>query len=641
MKKPILNKLIKATFVIMILASNLYARASECDVYLQQKDFDAGTYIIKKSGIYCLKENISFNPNSVTYLNHKLADSPITAYEASMPLRSQLGCGPGQYNPAAFGLGFFAAIAVVAPNVIIDLKGKTLEQSEEHALMQRFFSVIETSDRPFISGQGPADFGTIVGAAENLVIKNGKIGRSSHHGIHGNRAKKITIENIQFKDFEVAAVALNGVDGLILKNLKATSRQDVPVLGQFSSAQFIKAYVNYLVRIQSTTTINGLSALQIQAALKVAINNVYDDLIIQKKKSIQKNQHPKEWALFHNEYGVNDGNSYGFLINGVGVAVNGFPFTTSTKSPSKNVVINNVKVEKLKANIKEIVTVAAHGNAAVAVNDPVGSTFQLLALAPDGRPIAMTSASGEGIYIGNVVTNAQALVAKAVLNGDFPPFVDTSRNSISQELITWVESGTPLTNYLELNPGPHGTGFICNGDQMFHVNKGVIGFKLDGAIGVDVRNSQAKNISNIGKAGSSICGSYERSHPAATLKGYGGAITRGVSIAGSQDVSLTDIEINKVSSKNGSAIGVDIQTDSKNVEIKDVKIQRLSAGSTYQGPPTAHPEAIAIRTADTASDVVIEHVVQKKLKAYDDVEIIIQDLNQSATIGYPFDFCSN
>lgn len=595
MQKPVCKKIIAVIFVAIVFASNSHGHDKKCDVYLQQKDFEAGTYIIKDSGIYCLKENISFNPNSVAYLRHKLNDSSITAYEASMPLPSQLGYGPGQYDPAAFSLGFFAAIAVAAPDVIIDLKGKTLEQSKEHALLQRFFSVIETSDRPFIQGQGPADFGTIVGAAENLIIKNGKIGRSAHHGVHGNRAKRVTIENIKFKDFEVAAVALNGVDGLTLKNLKAASREDVPVLGQFSSAQFIKAYIDYLVLAHSTTTINGLSALQVQAELKTAINNVYEDLIIQQKKSIQKNQHPNEWALFHNKFGVVDGNSYGFLINGVGVAVNGFPFTTSTDSPSKNVIIDNVKIESLKANIREVITVVAHGNAAAPINDPIGSVFQLLALDPDGHPLAMTVASSEGVYVGNAVTNAQALVAKAALNGEFPHFLDTSRNSINQELITWVESGATLASYLELNPGPHGTGFICNGDQMFHVNKGVIGFKLDGAIRVVVKNSKVKNISNIGKAGSTICGNYERSHPAATLQGYGGAITRGVSIAGSQDVSLKNIQIKKVVSVNGSAIGVDVQTDSSNIEIKNVKIHALSASSTYQGPPTAQPEAVKIR----------------------------------------------
>ena len=33
-------------------------------IYLYQKDFDCGTFIINESGKYCLAENISFNPNS-------------------------------------------------------------------------------------------------------------------------------------------------------------------------------------------------------------------------------------------------------------------------------------------------------------------------------------------------------------------------------------------------------------------------------------------------------------------------------------------------------------------------------------------------------------------------------------------------
>ena len=59
----------------------------------------------------------------------------------------------------AYGIGFFATISVIASDVVINLNGHTLEQSEEHALLQRFHSLIELGSQPFIHGQGPHDFG--------------------------------------------------------------------------------------------------------------------------------------------------------------------------------------------------------------------------------------------------------------------------------------------------------------------------------------------------------------------------------------------------------------------------------------------------------------------------------------------------
>ena len=67
------------------------------------------------------------------------------------------------------------------------LNGHTIEQSAEHALMQRFFSVIELANSPFIPGVGPAQFvsggGLAYMSATNVnIFGPGVIGRSSHHG---------------------------------------------------------------------------------------------------------------------------------------------------------------------------------------------------------------------------------------------------------------------------------------------------------------------------------------------------------------------------------------------------------------------------------------------------------------------------
>ena len=56
------------------------------------------------------------------------------------------------YDPAAFGVGFFAAIAVAGQNITLDLNGCNLEQTPEFALLQRFYANVEIGRQPFITG---------------------------------------------------------------------------------------------------------------------------------------------------------------------------------------------------------------------------------------------------------------------------------------------------------------------------------------------------------------------------------------------------------------------------------------------------------------------------------------------------------
>ena len=60
-------------------------------------------------------------------------------------------------------------------------------------------------------------------------------------GIHGNENSDVRISGVTFRDFEVAAVSLNNVDNLVIEDcIVDRNRQDVPVLGMFSAARFIR-----------------------------------------------------------------------------------------------------------------------------------------------------------------------------------------------------------------------------------------------------------------------------------------------------------------------------------------------------------------------------------------------------------------
>ena len=640
---------------------------------LNAEDFRYGTYIIDTPGTYRLAEDISFNPNSPAALTAAIADGTIPAelagamglpaapaavdaYHASFPLFTQFAAGdtgsftPGgpldaRYDPAAFGLGFFAAIVVTADDVVVDLNGHTIEQSAEHALLQRFFAVIELSDQPFVPSQGPAGFGDAIESARRVVVENGTIGRSAHHGIHGNGNEDVRISNVDFDGYEVAAVALNGVRGLVVENVTATNRKDVPVLGTFSSAQFIKPYIEELDRRGSTTTLSVdgavLGVAEIKAALRDAINNTHADIIaepnvVDGRAQIDAAAHPLEYALFHNPFGLIDGNSYSFLVNSFGVAVDGFPHHPAGPGarPSEDVRFHNVHVFDQHAFINEVVAIDV-GEGAAAI-DPVGAVFQIRNLHPDtGEPITISEADdSEARYLGNPVANAQAFVAKAARNGDFAGSpLDLSRLNIPGDVLRWVEGEEGALTLADA-----GVTYVCNGDSMFHVNKGVIAFKMDAARNVHLRNTSASGLRNLGAAGSTLCGDYGEgfSHPKATLPGYGGAAVRGYTFAGSVNVFAVDAAARDLSAAAGSAIGFDILTDSSHVTLTNVSAYELEAGlvASASGGPTGERLAIGFHAAVSTTNVAVARSCASHLSG-DSAAIVADD---AGGLGFTFDW---
>ena len=609
------------------------------ETLLRQSDFRHGTVVIDRPGTYRLAEDISFNPNSPETLTAAVASGAIPpalalalelplpparvdAYRSGRPLPTQFRVGGGEvftpggpldarYDPAAFGLGFFAAIVVAAEDVVLDLGGHTIAQSAEHALLQRFFSVVSLADRPFVPGQGPSDFGAALRAARNVVVRNGTIGRSAHHGIHGNANENVTIRAVDFVDYEVAAVALNGVRGLTVEDVTGVNRKDVPVLGTWSAARFIAPYLDELVRTGANTTLTvqgrTRSAAEVRAALRASVNRVHADVVGGRSRpgeraAIDRERHPDEHALFHNPHGVVDGNSYSFLVNPLGVAVNGFP-SRPERDGAEEIVFRNVRVRNQVAFVNEVVALDAGGDAAA--TDPVGAVWQVYNVDPaTGAPLTATSADdATARYRGNVVADAQVLVAKAVHEGAFAGSrLDVSRSTITPEMVAWAEGRAGYVTRDRVVGGPD--GLLCNGDSMFHVNKGAIAFKLDGARDVRLVDTSVSGLVNRGTAGSWRCGDYAgaRSHPAATLPGYGGARVRAYSFAGTQTVGVVRARAERLRAVAGDAVGFDLLTDSRDVVIRASRVEGVSAGAPEDAGPGGTPAAIGVRAGPGVTD---------------------------------------
>jgi hypothetical protein len=153
-------------------------------VEVDENDFANGTLRITRPCLIRFKENVKFNPNRPkTWLDK---DGIVTTdFEKAVALdpARHLDWFPTSDVPSnvalyltgdvvdAYRLGFFAALTIEAEGVIIDLNGYALSQHEEHALVQRFFSLIELADQPFVPKKGPVHFGADFKSAKKVWIK--------------------------------------------------------------------------------------------------------------------------------------------------------------------------------------------------------------------------------------------------------------------------------------------------------------------------------------------------------------------------------------------------------------------------------------------------------------------------------------
>lgn len=493
--------------------------------HITQEDFRDGTFRIQKSGYYKLIENITFNPNKDTDFR------------------------PGEKylsNPA-YHLGFFAAITIETSDVLLDLNGYTITASSEFVLAQRFFSIIELANQPFIPGQGPGNFGNSLESAKNCVIMNGTIGRSSHHGIHGNNNSWIYFKDLIVKDFEVAGIAINGLKNACYSNIQiGPNFKDVPVLGNFSAARFMEQFYN-LAEKNANHKINRIN-------LRALLDQVHD--VFQELDNGQVSN-----FLFKTPNGLPDGNNYGILIHVPGVAVNDFIEEDYNGILSKNISLTNVNIIDIQAHINEIIGISQIDGSGVQT-DPSGSVFQIDKVK-----------DSEGTPVHNVLADAQIYLARFCLENN----IKCGRMNITLDLCDWYEGKITYSQLLD-----KGYKFKCNGDSMFHVNKGLHGIRLDGLKNAEIHNCNIFNIKNSGCMGDEDhTGKYLISHDQQERHGYNGANTSGLQLSFCKDIKVNYIKLNDIKSDNGNSVGIRLINQCQDIFLDEVEIEKVHAGLDY------------------------------------------------------------
>ena len=562
--------------------------------YLTQKNFKSGSYIIKKPGKYILKENIIFNPPQKIPL-HLLRTNP------------------------AFHLGFFAAIIIQSENVILNLNNFSIIQSEQHYLHQRFYSHIELGSAPFVPKTGPHDFSSDFVVAKNVVIENGVLGLSSHHGVHGNNCERIKIRNLKIHNFEVGGVAINGGRFIDVENVVVgPTSEKVAFNGLFSTGKQIEGYVEALVEGGEICTgfLDDETFVRIRG-IDLTAGEILDDLrnlILETEEAFLSGNYNDIPDLLRNESNLPDGSAlYGFVFHTEKPAVGGFNKNYEDNYKSSHISLKNIVIKELNHKVIERISLQKEdetklNNFTGGQIDPRGSFFNIL-----------DYTNKNGSYKSNPIGNAQLLVSKykKCLLNNTEKFrekrlyhTNTKRDSISKRVISWASK---KNKNLKAN-------YICNSDQMLHSIKGTIPIRLSGISKINLKNIKIEKIKNKTNFGSKICGNYRSTISFSNNKpGFLGCDLRGILFESCSNAKIENININNLFSKNGKVFGLEAMFKNTNIR-GDVSVHNLQVKKWEDLPidfykiPQGVPSASPVLVDFEAEVFLVVNSLKKKIK---------------------------
>eukprot|EP01083_Nonionella_stella_P170654 581272_1 len=542
---------------------------NECDFCLYQTDFHFGTYRMTVSGLYCIEENIIFNPipGNINFPNTPGAWFPSndTHYSGCINL-----------NDGAYALGFFAVLSIETSNITLDLNGHKIEYHKYFYLQQRFGSIIEISNQPFLPNSGPAGFGNSFVNVQNISIRNGELGLTSHHGIHSNNASHVTITNLSIHAFEVAAIQFNGFNNVYLSNLHiGPSLQTVPLTGYYSNARFLLLALRRLLHEMEANQLEipsiSFSYLADDAALTLdeIHNNLVNAMDLMLRHTIDQTlitESERQSALFQqsldlfkNHHLMPDGSAlYGIVLNSFNVAVNGFGDSDNNgMRKGQNIIIENVVIEDLKLRVNQVNAMYfdscedSDAQSVTVLKGPFGDVLDIKKMIhPDVvHLIDEYGANSNGFalnrvkYIGNPLSDAQIalfLYKDYITNGNDYGF----GSYLSSYFIDWA-----LDETVSL---PTCVALKCDSDIMLHTNKGIVGLRMDGIENAQIRNIDITHLENTSPFVWYSCGNDETGSLAMS--------------SDSRALSVTDSDLNvfgmnhitDISSWNGNAIGIDL-----------------------------------------------------------------------------------
>ena len=183
----------------------------------------------------------------------------------------------------------------------------------------------------------------------------------------------------------------------------------------------------------------------------------------------------KTLNLFKNHHSMPDGSAiYGVLLNSFSVAVNGFGDSSNHGPRSgSDVIMDNVKIDDMKLRVNEVIAMYfercgdVDAETQTIQKGPFGDVIDIAKMIPRQQADAIMNQLdpdlSELVYTGNPLSDAQiALYIHKDYVGDGKNYAFGA--FVSDYLIGWAVNGNIFPSQC--------VGFICNGDIMFHTNKG-------------------------------------------------------------------------------------------------------------------------------------------------------------------------
>ncbi len=618
-------------------------------VHLTQEDFAQGTLRVLVPCKLVLCESIAFNPNP-GYLpgsSNSQIDPNRTPECDWLPHKSQEAYfsqpskkGQGSTPSLAFNLGFFAAITIEhSEGTILDLNGFRLSCHPDFALQQRFHALIELANQPFVPGQGPSDFGNELRSAKMVWIRNGILGLSAHHGIHGNSMQDILISDVTFRDYEVAAISLNGGRRIVIRDCQLEGTFDrVPVLSTYSGSRFArlvgKELLNRLQKLPRHATLSETHQKSIDHAkqkLEEAICNLNGVLdatfnLIKKGQLTEIDQLFRNPSYFDSDNGriifPVEANPYGIALHSRGVLVNSFLCNSSKMGgldslarafECTDITLERVNIAKTRGTVREVLALAAKNPESGQFNiisDSAGAVFRFFAndtqlpCHPDEQPAEMTEDGRPSLTVLGHVQIAIARLERALVCACLLPSERMLTKNIPPEIIAWADGdGSRIVqdenqkNHWQLVSLDKGKETILelrmrsNGDFMHHVNKGALGLFVQAVDGLRINRVIVAGVENIGLPGSTKAGAYQGpadgGHGNQEQQiGYSGSDARGIYVGACSNVFTDRIQAHGIISRYGNATGIEFAGGTEHATIQSPVVGDVTAGAAFMAGMT-------------------------------------------------------
>ena len=507
---------------------------------LAQTDFQSGSYRIKKPGYYYFVEDVFFNPNPV--LEAKRADKPLIG-------------------------AWFAALSIECDNVVIDLNTKTFATARAFLESQKLkvFALIEFGNSPFPLQKFP--FFAYTGETEpifanNVVVKNGTVGASPHHGLHGNSNSNIQIHDIVVRDWEVAGIAFNGLKSGTIRNITITGLEHpMDFTGLVSVMLAVK------VVLEDLRDKHGDQNAQ---AYINALQPLIDD------PTMNGSIHPTR---------LNYGNVYGIFLNR---AFDIGPVAQVVNDQNCNaIIIEDVLIANITSQLLETVAIAnLQGQTMMA---ELFGTFRW----EDAYP--------NGVFAPNALLKAQVYAQQQRAPQKMPAgFAENILSAAPQESL-FLAAVQPIFGL----------------DFPGHANKGIFGIRVDAGYGVTIKNCSIMGLNNRGLPGKGLGDipggdNYEASQrytagsAPLTIARYAGNDVYGISLSVCRNCSVIECDVSECASDNGNVHGIMIRNGTDATMVNGAVISNLRASrddemSTIN--PSSHVSGITVDSNAAANTI--------------------------------------